>query len=107
MLASVGTSLPELVVEITAARKQQWQLAIGDALGSSFVDSTLSLAAGPLVTPIAISSQLAVLGSLLAAAALGLSMVILTGRKAHDWRSGVGLIIIFVLVYVLLGNLGW
>lgn len=106
-LASVGTSLPELVVEITAVRKGQWQLAIGDALGSSFVDSTLSLAIGPIIRPITILSQLALSGSLIAAAALGLTVVILTSRKAHDWRSGVGLIIIFVLVYLLLGNLGW
>jgi Ca2+/Na+ antiporter len=83
------------------------QLAVGDALGSSFVDSTLSLAAGPIIRPVAISSQLAVLGSLAAAGATGSVIVILVGRKVHDWRSGVGLVIIFVLVYLLLGNLEW
>jgi cation:H+ antiporter len=47
-LASIGTSLPELVVTTTAIRQGQRELAIGDALGSSFLDSTLSIGIGPL-----------------------------------------------------------
>ena len=60
LLASLGTSLPELMVDVTAVRRRQYDLAVGDALGSSFVDSTLSLGIGPLIAPIAVTSSIAV-----------------------------------------------
>ena len=33
-LLAIGTSLPEIVVDLTAVRKKQYELAIGDAIGS-------------------------------------------------------------------------
>jgi cation:H+ antiporter len=33
-LVAIGTSLPELVVDLTAIRKQQYEFAIGDIIGS-------------------------------------------------------------------------
>ena len=106
LVASLGTSLPELVVDVTAVRRGQWDLAMGDALGSSFVDSTLSLAVGPLIVPIVVSSTIAVIGSIIAAAAMVLVVLILSVKKQHDWLSGVALIAVFLLVYALLLNLG-
>lgn len=106
LVASLGTSLPELVVDVTAVRRGQWDLAMGDALGSSFVDSTLSLAAGPLIVPIVVSSTIAVIGSIIAAVAMVLVVLILSVKKQHDWLSGVALIAVFLLVYALLLNLG-
>lgn len=105
-LASLGTSLPELVVEIAAVRRKQWDLAVGDAIGSSFVDSTLSLGIGPLVAPITVTASVAVVGSLTAAVAVGLAVLTLTLRKEHTWASGVVLIAIFVLAYILVTTLG-
>jgi len=102
LVASVGTSLPELMVDVTAVRRGQYDLAVGDALGSSFVDSTLSLAAGPLFAPVLVDSSIAVIGSIIAAAAIGFVVLILTMRRRHDWRSGITLIAVFLLVYVLL-----
>jgi cation:H+ antiporter len=54
-LVAIGTSLPELVVEIAALRKKQYALAIGDAIGSCIVDATLSVGIGPLIFPITVS----------------------------------------------------
>jgi cation:H+ antiporter len=106
LLASLGTSLPELVVDITAVRRGQYDLAVGDALGSSFVDSTLSLAAGPLFVPIAVTSTIAVRGSIAAAVAIGLVIMILMPRRIHDWKTGSALILVFVAVYALLLAIG-
>lgn len=105
VLASLGTSLPELVVEISAVRRGQWDLAVGDAIGSSFVDATLSLGIGPLVAPIVVSAGLAVMGSLLAAAAVGLAVLVLVHRGLHDRVSGAVLIAIFILVYFVITGL--
>lgn len=102
LLASIGTSLPELIVDIQAVRRGQWDLAVGDALGSSFVDSTLSLAIGPLLIPVAVTSSIVLFGSIVAAAAIAFVTILLSVRKQHDWRSGIALIALFLLVYLLL-----
>jgi cation:H+ antiporter len=104
LLASVGTSLPELTVSVTAVKRGQWDLAMGNILGASFIDSTLSLGAGPLLFPIAVTADLAVTGSIIAAAAIGFVMLILSIRRRHDWLSGVTLVGVFLLVYALLLN---
>jgi cation:H+ antiporter len=75
--ASLGTSLPELFVDITAIRKGEQQLAIGGIFGASMVDSTLSVAVGPLIAPTAITAELAIRGSLIAMGAVLLATLML------------------------------
>jgi cation:H+ antiporter len=99
-VASLGTSLPELVVTGTAIRQGRTQLAIGDALGSSFVDSTLSIAAGPLLFPVAVTSSLAVRGSIAAAIAIALVVVVMATRKKHDVPSALILLALYLAFYV-------
>lgn len=101
LVASVGTSLPEVVVEYQAVKKKQWDMAVGDAFGSSFVDSTLSLGIGPMVAPVTVSASLVLTGSLVAAAAIGASALILAGRQRHNWASGFALIALFAFGYLL------
>lgn len=101
-LASVGTSLPELVVDVTAVRQGRTQLAVGDALGSSFVDSTLSIAAGPIMIPVAVSTDLVLRGSIAAAVAIGAVTVILGARRRHDPPSGLILIALYLAFYVVI-----
>ena len=54
-IAAIGTSLPELAVVISAIRKKQYELAIGDIMGSSILDATFSIGIGPLLFPTIIS----------------------------------------------------
>ncbi|MBR9689835.1 MAG: sodium:calcium antiporter, partial [Candidatus Altiarchaeota archaeon] len=44
IVMGIGTSLPELVVAVSAIRKGESEIAIGDLFGSSLVDSTVSIA---------------------------------------------------------------
>lgn len=101
-LASIGTSLPELIVDLTAIRHGQRDMAIGDVIGSSFVDSTLSIAAGPLIAPVAVTSGLVLRGSLVAGLAILAVVAILVARRKHDWRSGLVLIGIDAGLYLFL-----
>ena len=101
-LASIGTSLPELVVTTTAMRRHQTELAIGDALGASFIDSTLSIGIGPLIAPVAVTTSLAVAGSLAAATAIGLVSLVLALRGRHTWATGLPFILLYVTFYVVL-----
>jgi cation:H+ antiporter len=102
LLASVGTSLPELTVSVAAVKRGHPNLALGNVLGASLIDSTLSLGAGPLLFPIAVTADIAVTGSFIAAGAIAFTMLLLSVRKRHDRLSGVILIATFFLVYVLL-----
>jgi cation:H+ antiporter len=52
---AIGTSLPELVVDLTAARKGHFELAIGDAIGSCLVDATVTVGIGSLFFPQAVA----------------------------------------------------
>ena len=100
-LASLGTSLPELFVDVTAIRRGQYEMAIGGVMGASFVDSTLSIAAGPLIAPVSVTASLAVTGSLLAGAATILVVSVLGWRRSHDWKTGILLLALYAAFYVV------
>lgn len=55
IVLAIGTSLPELVVDLTAIRRGAAALAIGDLFGSSLVDTTLSIGIGPVINSTAVS----------------------------------------------------
>jgi cation:H+ antiporter len=102
VVAAIGTSLPELVVDITALRAGATDLAVGDVFGSSFVDSTLSMAVGPLLAPTAITASLAVRGALIGAGMVFSAALLLTISRRHNRITGVVCIGLWLLAYVLL-----
>jgi cation:H+ antiporter len=104
--ASVGTSLPEILVDVTALRRGAPGIALGDALGSSLVDSTLSIGAGPAVAPADVTTRLAVVGSLYTLAAVAIVGAVLAWRRRHDRPSATVLIGLYALSYVVLLGLG-
>jgi cation:H+ antiporter len=100
--ASLGTSAPEIVVDLTALRRGAPGIALGDAMGSSLVDATLSIGAGPLVQPAPVTPRLAVVGSVYTLAAVGAVGAILAVRRRLDrWTSAV-LLGLYGLSYVVL-----
>ena len=104
--ASVGTSMPEILVDVTALRRGAPGIALGDALGSSLVDSTLSIGAGPVVAPADVTTRLAVVGSLYTLAAVAIVGAVLVVRRCHDRSSAVVLMGLYALSYVILLGLG-
>ena len=105
--ASIGTSLPELFVDISALRRGAPGIALGDALGSSLVDSTLSIGAGPLVAPAEVTTRLAVGGSLYTLVAVALVGAALARRRRHDRLTAGFLMAVYALSYGVLIGLGW
>ena len=101
-VASLGTSLPELVVDVTAILRAEHQLAIGGIFGASLVDSTLSLAIGPLLAPTLVTASLAIPGSSVAIAAVMLATITLTWAGRHSIMTGVLLLLVYAAVYPLL-----
>lgn len=100
LVLSLGTSLPELFIDGSAIRRGNSGLALGDIVGSSFVDATISLGIGPTLFPVAISGS-AANGSLLAAAIVAAAIIFLLARKRHDRRSGAVLILLYVAAYLV------
>lgn len=100
--ASIGTSAPEIVVDLTALARGVPGIAVGDALGSSLVDSTLSIGVGPVVAPAEVTPRLAVVGSLYALAAVAIVGSVIAARRLHDARSGVLFVALYLLAYVVI-----
>jgi cation:H+ antiporter len=100
--SSVGTSLPEMVVTIVALRQGQRDIALGDIFGACLMDSTLSIGAGPLIAPTAVTADLAVRGSHLAIAAMILASLMIWGRRRHDRLSGAVLVAMYAAAYVIM-----
>ncbi len=101
-VSSIGTSLPELLVDVGALRRGLKDLALGDVLGSSFVDATLSIGIGPLLAPTPVDGSLALRGALTTMGALALVGLVLGLRRKHDRVSGSLLIGVYAGVYLVL-----
>ncbi|MEZ5375059.1 MAG: hypothetical protein R2733_01010 [Acidimicrobiales bacterium] len=95
---AAGTSLPELVVDARALRRGEGALALGDLLGSSFVDATLSPAVGPLLFPTVLSAGLA-RGSLLTAAVIAVVTSLLLREGQPRWPTGLALVMLYLALY--------
>jgi cation:H+ antiporter len=88
-IAAIGTSLPELAFNITAIRRGEVEMAIGDLFGSSFADATLSVAAGPLLFPVAVTSDDIRPATIAALVAIAGVTLLITRIREHDWRTGL------------------
>jgi cation:H+ antiporter len=100
---AIGTSLPELFVCVSAIKKGQGELAVGNILGSNITDTTLALAAGPLLMPSTIpyaeiaigTGQYMVIASILAVA-------LFVWRAKLDKKAAIVLIAMYFASYLFL-----
>ena len=101
-LLAIGTSLPELVVSITALRKKHYQLSIGNIIGSCLFDATFSIGIGLFVFPQAISGELATTTGLYAIFGSSIAILMLALRRKIDKKAGAILIVIYLCSYLLM-----
>jgi cation:H+ antiporter len=99
--ASMGTSAPEIVVDVTALRRGAPAIALGDAVGSSMVDATLSIGVGPIVAPAAVTPGLAVPATLYSLVAVAAAGSLLAARRRHDRVSTALLFGLYALAYLV------
>ncbi len=99
-LASVGTSLPELVVNVVALRRGETGLAVGGVLGASMLDASVSIGAGPLVAPVAVTAATGVRSALVVLVVIAGVTVLLGVRRQHDTRSAVACFLLYVVAAV-------
>jgi len=99
---AIGTSLPELVVDTMAVRKKQYELAIGDIIGSCIVDASLSIGIGPLFFPITVDGKLAMITGLYAIFVSIVIISLLALREKVDRKIGVLFIALYLFSYATL-----
>ena len=94
-IVAVGTSLPELVTSIVAARKGETSLAIGNVIGSNIFNILFILGASALIDPIGVNYASAFdIGILVAVTILVyLSLLI---SKSLNRSHGTAMVLIYI-----------
>jgi len=102
-VVAIGTSLPELVVDVTAIRKKQYELAIGNTMGSSIIDACFSIGIGPLIFPVEVTGKLVMVTGLYAIFVSTVVILALALREKVDKVTGAFFIFLYLLSYTMLG----
>lgn len=97
-LVAIGTSLPEIVVEIQAARQKRGEVVFGDLLGSIVANSLLALGLTAVISPIKIAHFQEFLGAVFFLVFIFITFFFLikTKHRLERWEGGV-LIVIYLL----------
>jgi cation:H+ antiporter len=98
---AIGTSLPEFVVDLTALRKGQHELAIGDIIGSSLFDACFSIGIGALFFPIEVATWLVELTGLYVIFVSVVVILTLALREKVDKKAGAFFLLLYALSYLL------
>jgi cation:H+ antiporter len=95
-IVAVGTSLPELVTSVIAARKGHSDLAVGNVVGSNIFNVLLCLGAAAVAHPL--SAPLLTLGVDLAALALmtGLAALLIRSERTISRREGAVAVLLYL-----------
>ncbi|NPA82713.1 MAG: sodium:calcium antiporter, partial [Epsilonproteobacteria bacterium] len=97
LLVAFGTSLPELVVSIVAALKNNADMAIGNIIGSNVANLSIVLGSAAIVNPLTIDVQ-ANLFDIIAAVTVSIMLIFITANKLYNKSAGIVLLTTTALV---------
>lgn len=101
-VVAVGTSLPELVTCVVAAKKGETDIAVGDIVGSNVFNVLRTLGLSSAILPLAFNPSFLVDGFIaLGAAAMLAAFGYMKGHKVRRW-GGVIMLACFVGYYIYL-----
>lgn len=86
-IVAIGTSLPELVTSVMAARKGEPGIALGNAVGSCLFNIMFILGATSTLSPIHVASELLTDTLILMVVSLIVTIFVITGRKTKRWEG--------------------
>jgi len=96
-LVAFGTSLPELVVSIQAARNNNADMAIGAIIGSNVANFTMVLGVSSLVNPLNVNLN-ATFFDVMAALIVSVMLVFITANKLYNKSAGIVMMTVLALV---------
>lgn len=101
-IVAVGTSLPELVTSIIAAKKGQNELALGNVIGSNIFNALFVLGISSVVSPLTSGSQIIVDVSVMLFVTILVYLFALKGKLSK--KHGIILVSIYILytIYLIL-----
>ena len=104
-IIAIGTSLPELVTSVIAARKGESDIAIGNIVGSNIFNILFVLGIAGLVLPIPFNSAFLFDGAIAILAAIMLWLCVLPSKRLSCISGSVFLITYIVyIVYLIVGK---
>lgn len=101
-IVAVGTSLPELVTSLTAARKGDSGIALGNAVGSCLFNIMFILGLASVLTPIHAAAELVTDTGIMIAASVIMLVLALSGRKTNR-KEGLICVLLYAVytVYII------
>ena len=106
-VVSIGTSLPELITSIVAARKGENDIAVGNAIGSSLFNVVLILGLASTIKPMNVDMKNIVDIAVMFASAVLIFIMAFTKGQVNRWKC-ILLLIIYVayFTYIVLRDIG-
>ena len=105
-IVAVGTSLPELVTSIVAAKKGENDIAVGNAIGSCLFNIVLILGISSMIYPVGLELYQLVDVIVMIIAVVLIFVFAFKSYKINKWQ-GVILILLYVayLAYIIIREL--
>lgn len=97
LLIAFGSSLPELVVSITAAKKGNTDMVIGNIIGSNVANFSIVLGSAAIVNPLTLDFSKYGF-DILCMASASIMLIFITANKLYNKSAGIGLLIIITLM---------
>ena len=97
ILIAFGTSLPELVVSIKAARKGNADMAIGNIIGSNVANFSMVLGGSALINPLTINLHKNIF-DIIAVLIVSVMLVFITANRLYSKSAGIVLLVVLGLV---------
>lgn len=100
-IVALGTSLPELVTSVTAAKKGNADIAIGNIIGSNIFNILFVVGASALITPVPFEPNFII--DSFVAILIGLVLYICTKKtRVLDKKAGILLLVTYLIYYIYL-----
>ena len=102
-IVAIGTSLPELVTSVVAARKGESELALGNVIGSNLFNIMFILGASAVLSPIAVIDA-SIVDAVLLIVLTGATWLLCRARPVLDRKVGalgLGLYVLYT-IYILI-----
>lgn len=102
-VVAVGTSLPELFVTISAVRRKNYEVALGNIFGSNIFNALFIMGVAGIISPLAISPQTFFVGLPFLAIATLLYIISALDREVKNYE-GAMFIILYAAFCISLGT---
>lgn len=99
-IIAVGTSLPEISIDIQAIRKKRYGIALGDAIGSNMVNITLVLGTAAVIHSISLMIPVFI-AALLFAVVSNILLLYVGAINRELNRLGGGVFLLIYLIYLV------